>query len=99
MADLATFAVEHGTALVALITSVTAMARARARREAASAGAVEELTREHARCRTELADVRGRIERAEERVDAADKRASEMEGYARTLDAELKRLMKEIGTS
>ncbi len=96
MSDLAAFAVEHGTSLVALITGVTAIVRARARKDTASAAAVEQLTEEHAKCTAALLELGGRVDEVEAKAKAAEKKAADHEALAVQLNKELRRLMQEI---
>lgn len=96
MSDLGTFAIEHGTALVALATGVTALVRARARLNVASAAAVEQLTEEHARCTAALKTLTTRVDDVEAEALAAKTKADENEALAAQLNDELRRLMQEI---
>ena len=96
MGDLAAFAVEHGTSLVALAAGVTAMVRARARKDTASAEAVEQLTEEHAKCTKALEELETRVGDVETKAKAAEKKATDNEKLAVQLNEELNELRREI---
>lgn len=87
---------EHGPSLVAVLAAITAMMRSRARKDAASAEAIEALTEAHRSCEERVAVLTGTVETLTERVEATEIRATTAETAAQALDAELRRLMQEI---
>lgn len=101
---------DHLPSLLALVAAITAMARARSRRDAASAEAVEQLTAAHQSCEVRVRKLARRMKAsekrqaitdrkaaaAETRAGEADKRASKAEEGSLALSNELRELRQEI---
>lgn len=101
---------EHLPSLLALAAAITAMVRSRARKDAASADAVEQLTEAHRSCEVRVRKLARRMKAAEKRqvitdakaaaadakAAAADERAAKSEADSHALNNEMRRLMQEI---
>lgn len=99
MSDLLAFIAEHGATTIAVVTSLRAIWRAKAMRDAAAAQAVkavigqlDESKQAHRVCTRQLKRLERRLAEAEKRMVAAEK-------ISVALDKELKTLMSEIHAS
>ena len=96
MTDLATWLIEHGTSVVTLLGALAAIARARAVRDEAAAKATTIVADALAECEKRSAALEERAAAADARVEEMEGRVAEAEKVSRALDAELKRLIREI---
>lgn len=94
--DLTEWMLQHGASLVSMVFAARAMLAARARKEQASADAIEDLRRAHQACTAKAEELEGRVELAERAAEVASRRSSEMEQRASVLAAELRALRAEI---